>query len=289
MRSNLTGKSVVITGASSGIGFAAAAKFVQLGAFVIGVGRSETRNMRAKQSIIDNHPEAQIEFLLSDLAEQQHVMDLAPAISLALTEHHFEHLDILINNAGVYLETKQHNQDGIEKTFAVNHLAAFVLTYQLLPLLRQSPNGRVITVSSYAHRKTPLNFKRISNPWPYIGLLAYKRSKLCNILFTKELNRRCPEIDAFAVDPGLVNTGIGSKGNPGISDFVWRRRRQKGAHPDVPVETLLLLAEDEHIDPATGDYYRDCQVQKPSRNARREDPARELWELSCQLTGINWS
>jgi len=231
---------------------------------------------------------AQIEFLLADLAEQKQVVDVSLAVISLLTEHHFDPLDILINNAGVYLETKQRNRDGIEKTFAVNHLAAFVMTHQLLPLLRQSPNGRVMTLSSYAHRKTPMNLKRISNPWPYIGLLAYKRSKLCNVLFTKALNQRCPEINAFAVDPGLVNTGIGSKGNPGISDLVWRRRRYKGTHPDIPVETLRFLAENEGIDPAEGDYFRDSQVQLPSRNARREDLARELWELSCQLTGIAW-
>jgi NAD(P)-dependent dehydrogenase (short-subunit alcohol dehydrogenase family) len=286
---NLAGKSVVITGATSGIGLAAATRFAQQGAFVIGVGRSETRNRQAQKTIMGTQPSGQIAFLLADLGDQQQVRNLGTTIHAMLEERGYDHLDILINNAGGYLENKRLNDDQIEMTFAVNHLAAFILTYQLFSLLKRSHNGRVITVSSYAHRTAPINLKRISNPWPYIGLLAYKRSKLCNILFTSELNRRSQDVEAFAVDPGLVNTGIGSKSKPGISNWVWKRRRHKGTDTDVPIETLLYLADHTQSDLSNGCYFRDCQPQTPSRTAKRQDLAYDLWQLSCQLTGIKWA
>ncbi|NLN70829.1 MAG: SDR family NAD(P)-dependent oxidoreductase [Chloroflexi bacterium] len=284
----LRDKTALITGATSGIGLAAATRFALEGALVIGVGRSEARNKQAESKIKSEIPDAKIAFLLADLGYQQQVRSLESEILVLLKGWDVNHLDILINNAGVYLANKRRNDKQIEMTFAVNHLAAFTLTYQLLPYLKRAQGGRVITLSSYAHRRTPINLKRIVNPWPYIGLLAYKRSKLCNILFTSELNRRCQDIEAFAFDPGLVNTGIASKSTPGISDLVWRFHRRSGTTTDVPVETLLLLADRTKTDLTNGIYYRDFQPDTPSRNALREDLACELWELSCQLTGINW-
>jgi NAD(P)-dependent dehydrogenase (short-subunit alcohol dehydrogenase family) len=134
-------------------------------------------------------------------------------------KHGEESLDVLVNNAGIYLEKNQYSVDGIEKTFAVNHLAPFLLTHELLDLLKNSEQPRVLTVTSYSHRMTPVILRRFVDPWPYIGLLAYKHSKLCNVLFTNEFNRRVDgKIMAFAVDPGLVNTSIASKGSNGISD-----------------------------------------------------------------------
>ncbi|HQA29497.1 MAG TPA: SDR family NAD(P)-dependent oxidoreductase [Brevefilum fermentans] len=286
---NLAGKSVLITGATSGIGLAAATRFAQEGAWVIGAGRSETRIQQAKNDILQTVPDAKIEFLLADLGYQQQVHNLAEGAQVLLAKWGYEHLDVLINNAGLYLEHKRFNDKKIEMTFAVNHLAAFVLTNQLLPWIKRAPHGRVITISSYAHKTVPINLKRISNPWLYIGLIAYKRSKLCNILFTSELNRRCQDIEAFAVDPGLVNTGIASKSEPGISSLVWRFHRRSGTDTNVPIDTLLFLSDVAISDLSNGSYYRDCAPQTPSRAARREDLARELWELSCQLTGIDWT
>lgn len=279
----LTGKSVVITGATSGIGLRAAERFVQQGAFVIGIGRSEKKNQHARDKILESNPSRNAVYLLADLSYLQQVRMLASVISSVLTQHGFNSLDILINNAGVYQEKKQITDDGIEMTFAVNHLAPFHLTNVLIPLLECSQNARVLTVSSYSHRNTPIILKRIANPRPYFGLLAYKRSKLCNILFTYELNRRSKALLALAVDPGLVNTDIATKGEQGISSWVWRRRRLKGTCADVPVNTLLYLAGESQIDTSHSYYFRDCKAITPSRNARRDDLARDLWTLSCQL------
>jgi NAD(P)-dependent dehydrogenase (short-subunit alcohol dehydrogenase family) len=286
---NLFGKSVLITGATSGIGLEAAIEFTQLGALVIGIGRSEERIHLAKEKVKNSNPNVKIEYLLADLAHQDQVHELGEKIPAVLDRNDFDHLDILINNAGVYLERKRMIADGIEKTFAVNHLASFMLTYHLYTYLRRSQQGRILTVTSYSHRTTPLMLSRIMNPCPYIGLIAYKRSKLCNILFTYEFNRRFSEIRAFAVDPGLVNTGIASKSDQGISDWVWRRRRNQGMHPEIPVKTLVYLSAEDNIVTVDGYYFRDCQAQIPSRKARREDLARDLWRLSCQLTNIDWN
>ncbi len=284
----LNNKIVVITGATSGIGLAAATKFARQGAFVIGVGRSEVRNHQAEQSILASNPSGRVAYLLSDFAHQNQVRALGQEIAAVLDRFSLGRVDVLINNAGLYLDRKQITPENVEMTFAVNHLAGFLLTYTLLPLLHQSEMGRVINVTSYSHRTTPINLKRVANPWPYFGLLAYKRSKLCNVLFTQELNRRCEQLSAFAMDPGLVNTDIASKNRPGISSWVWKFRRHSGTHVDVPVKTLLYLAGKAHINTARGCYYKECKPAQPSRKSASKKLASELWELSCRLTGLQW-
>jgi len=286
---NLSGKSVLITGATSGIGLEAAEQFARQGAFVIGVGRSEIKNQQAKEKINNCNPKGQVVYLLADLGQQRQVRELSDLIPSVLVQYGFECLDILINNAGVYLEKKHMSEEQVEMTFAVNHLAPFLLTNKLLPFLKRSTIARVMTVSSYSHRTTPLILKRITNPCPYLGVLAYKRSKLCNVLFTYELNRRNLGVLAFAVDPGLVNTEIADKGDTGISAWVWRRRRHKGTSSAVPVKTLLHLAQQTPIDTSYSYFFRDCEAIMPSYNARRKILAKDLWELSCQLTGIQKS
>lgn len=286
MTNDLHGKMVVVTGATSGIGLAAVKTFTQSGAFVIGVGRSESNIRTAREAVLMENPGANVTYLLADLANQIEVKALASKISLLLQENHYLHLDVLVNNAGVYLEKKRMTIDGIEMTFAVNHLAPFLLTHELLPFLLRAERGRVLTVSSYSHFTTPLTLNRIVDPSPYIGLLAYKRSKLCNVLFTYELNRRNDAVTAFAVDPGLVNTAIASKESHGISHIVWRRRREKGSPPEVPARTLIYLTRETKIDISQGYYFYNCAFKEPSRKARRVDLAEDLWALSKRLTGI---
>jgi retinol dehydrogenase 12 len=284
----LAGISVVITGATSGIGLAAASRFIQEGAFVIGVGRSTARIDQAMETIKAANPCGQVVFLLADLGDQDQVHELGDQIRSALNQCGYHHLDVLINNAGVYLEKKHLTADGIEMTFAVNHLAPFILSHELFALLQRSKRGRILTITSYSHRITPLMLKRITNPYPYISFLAYKRSKLCNVLFTYEFNRRFKSVEAFAVDPGLVNTQIVFKAENGLFAWFGRRRILKGTSTDVPVTTLLFLSGEDQIETINGYYFKGCRSQTPSSNARRRDLARDLWELSSQLTGISW-
>ncbi len=286
--SAVPGTSVVITGATSGIGFATVRKFLDAGSFVIGVGRSAERNHASQIALQADRLEGKAEFVLGDLSAIDQVRQTARVIKRLLHQNGYKKLDILVNNAGVYLEKKQMTEDNIEKTFAVNHLAPFLMTHELMPLLSQSKLNRVLTVTSYSHRTTPLCLNRITNPKPYIGLLAYKRSKLCNILFSQALNRKQGVIKAVAVDPGLVNTGIASKENQGISDWIWRIKRHNGVSADVPAEMIFKLACAQSMDYPEGLYYKDHQFLQPSRAARREDLADALWSLSCRLTGIVW-
>ncbi len=283
---DLSGKQIIVTGATSGIGLAAVKVLVKSGAFVIGVGRSEERNQQAKDSVLALHPQGKLQYLLADLSSQGQVRALAKEIIHLLKKDGTLFIDALVNNAGVYLEKKHMTEDGVEKTFTVNHLAPFLLTHELLPLL-ENADGRVLTVSSYSHYTTPLCLNRIADPWPYIGLLAYKRSKLCNVLFSYELNRRYENITGFSVDPGLVNTAIASKGSNGISHWVWRIRRKQGTTAEVPARTILYLCGEEDIPLEQGYYFKDCKPKTPSRNARRPDLASRLWSLSSRLTGLS--
>jgi NAD(P)-dependent dehydrogenase (short-subunit alcohol dehydrogenase family) len=281
-------KNIVVTGATSGIGLAAVKLLVESGAFVIGVGRSEKRNQKAQESVLSVAPNASVKYVLADLASQIQVRSLAKKINKLLDAEKRPYVDALVNNAGAYLEKKHMTEDGVEKTFAVNHLAPFLLTHALLPLIKKAEQGRVLTVSSYSHYTTPLCLNRIADPSPYIGLLAYKRSKLCNVLFVYELNRRYDDVAGFAVDPGLVNTEIASKGSDGISDWVWRFRRKQGTSAEVPARTILYLCGEDNIPVDQGYYFKDCQPKTPSRNAKRPDLAARLWSLSTDLTGLAW-
>jgi len=283
MKNDLAGKTVVITGATSGIGLASAHQFVKSGAFVIGVGRSQTRIMNAEKRIKGDCPSGKIKFLNCDLSTQSAVRSLIDEVKSSLEEAGLSHLDVLINNAGVFLGNKQKTNDGIEMTFAVNHMAGFILAHGLMDLLSKAENGKVLSVTSYSHRTTPISISRIANPWFYISFIAYKQSKLCNVLFTYEFNRRFSEVTAFAVDPGLVNTSITSKGSRGISHLIWKRLRKKGTSPDEPVQTLLFLTCNQKPDTSKGFYYENCQPKSPSSKSTDERLAERLWEKSLQL------
>jgi len=151
-----------------------------------------------------------------------------------------------------------------------------------------SPCGRVITVSSASHHRGRLHLKRLNNPLIYFGLWRYEVTKLANVLFTYELNRRLAHtsIRAFAVDPGLVNTDIGMKHTGSLANLVWKYRRQKGARPEVPARTVAFLSREEALQNANQYYWRDCKPKEPSRLALQEDAARDLWNVTSRLCGI---
>jgi NAD(P)-dependent dehydrogenase (short-subunit alcohol dehydrogenase family) len=179
----LTGQSVVITGATSGIGWQAALEFSQHGALVIALGRSAERAQAAQARILSQVPQARLHFVLADFNSLAEVRRAADDTRQILAQAGCAGLDVLINNAGAFNATKQYSADGFERTFAVNHLAAFQLTMSLLPALTASTDGRVMAVSSYSHRTTCINPQHIADPRLYNGLWAYKSSKLCNVLF----------------------------------------------------------------------------------------------------------
>lgn len=284
----LADKTVVITGATSGIGLAAAKLLALHGARIIGVGRDKGRCLAARESILATCSDACVSFLIADLSSQKQVRQLAMEIRAELANQDTPCLDILVNNAGTYSQNKVLTEDGIEKTFATNHMAPFLLTHELLPLLRLSSSGRVITVSSDSHYNMTINPETVRNPTFYLGILAYAQSKLANVLFTAEFNRRfsSSKVHAYAVDPGLVRTEIAYKGQPAFSRFIWRLRRSAGVDPEVPARTILYLAAEPSIQTSPENYW--CN-QKPKRCSREaDDPAlaAKLWDTSMRLCAV---
>ena len=284
----LTGKVVLVTGASSGIGYQAGLDFARAGAQVIGVGRDRKRCDQAQECILSLCPDAKITFLVADLASQAQVRGLASQIAGILEASHQGRLDVLVNNAGLYMGKRILTGDGIETTFAVNHLAPFLLTYLLLPNLMKTDDSRVITVSSDSHYNTWFIPRVEKKPFFYFGLWAYTVSKLSNILFTRQFNRmmKGSSTQAFAVDPGLVNTDIGLKGTGGLAQAVWRNRQKIGNSPVRPAKTILYLAETQGLDCVRDVYWHDCAPKKPSAAAHNDKLAKRLWEESCSLCKI---
>jgi len=288
---DLTGKTILVTGATSGIGHAAARLLAARGAALIGVGRSPARSDAARAALLTETPDAGVTFFSADLASQRQVRALAAAVTAHLEARGSGHLDALINNAGTVSSWFVATEDGYELQFAVNHLAPFLLTHALLPLLERAPSARVVMVSSGSHFNTRMHWPDVMLRRGYACLKAYKQSKLANILFTAELNRRLGEdspVRAYAADPGLVNTEIGLKGTGGLEQWVWRRRRADGVSPEQSAASLVFLAADPSLEGARDLYWKDGRPAEPSRCALRADEAARLWALSERLCGITW-
>jgi retinol dehydrogenase-12 len=281
-------KAVVVTGATAGIGYQTALDFAANGDFVIGIGRDTQRCTDSRRKIIELVPEAKIQYLTANLASQKQIRALAVQIGQLLDKNHFTGLDVLVNNAGLFVGKKEFTEDGIETTFAVNHLAPFLLTNLLLPRLTQSPDSRVITVSSDSHYNTRFVPEKAKNPFFFFGLWAYQVSKLSNVLFSLELNhlQKGKSPHAFAVDPGLVNTEIGLKDTGGLAKMVWRSRKKLGVSPKVPSETILFLASDADAAHSSAIYWHECKPKQPSQAALDLKMARRLWIESCKLCNL---
>lgn len=282
-------KTIVITGATSGIGFAAASELARQRAYVIATGRTPERCREAEERIRNHNPSARIVFLAADLSSQDEVARLARDIEETLRKDGRNSIDVLINNAGVFTSWFESTKEGIEAQFAVNHLAPFLLTHLLMPLLKASPEARVITMSSGSHYKTRMNWKDIQLRKRYNCLRAYKQSKLCNVLFSLELKKRAHDanIAVFACDPGLVNTEMGLKNTSGIAYRVWSIRRHQGVAPDVAAKSLAWLAAETSIQKSNQIYWKYCRPKKPSRYSMNEEAARRLWHISEKMCGIN--
>ena len=284
-------RTVVITGATSGIGLATARAFAQNGDFVLGVGRSSEHCSQAAKAIRAKAPGAFIQFLVADLSSQAQVRRLAEEIHTQIVKKELPYLHALVNVAGVYSPGFVRTIDEIELTFAVSHLSAFLLTHELLPLLLTSPSGRVITVSSGSHYGTFLDLGYLNRPFPYVGLWAYKETKLANVLFTAELNRRYANsnLKAFAIDPGLVNTAIAEKNNSWLTRWVWRSRRKHGVNPEIPARAILYAAGNEILKYSVEFYWYNSQPRKPSKVSMDPRNSQVLWEQSNKMCGIlNW-
>ncbi len=283
MESELTNKIYAVTGATSGIGLAAAEILVGRGASVIGVGRSAERCRAAELHLKQLNPAVQVAYLAADLSVQAEVRALAEGIRQALTGWGRNSLDGLLNNAGTFAYWLTLTPDGVELQWAVNHLAPFLLTSMLEDLL-QAAQGRVVTVSSGSHYGARLNWADPQLRRGYNGLSAYGNTKLANVLFTQELRRR--GLRAFAADPGLVKTDIGLKGTPSLAGWVWKLRRSGGIPAEESARGIVYLLTEPTLQERLEIYWKHGRPQPASRAAQDEQSARRLWQLSQQMCGL---
>ena len=277
----MSGQVCVVTGANSGIGKAAALTLARFGAEVILVCRDSARGEAARAEIAAAAAAGPPRLEIADLSSMAEVRDLAGRLGA------LGRLDVLINNAGLVLGERRTSADGFEYTFALNHLAPFLLTNLLREQLAASAPARVITVSSAAHRGARLNLDDLQLAGHFNGWRAYSNSKLANILFTTELARRLTGtgVTANCLHPGTVNTGFGRDGSRLLRfglDLGRRFLRTAGQGAD----TVVYLASSPDVAGATGGYYVNRKLRTPSRAARDQVTARRLWEISAELTGL---
>jgi len=278
---DMSDKTVLVTGATSGIGFVAASQLASMGARVILVGRNETKGDLAKKKILSSTPQAVLRFFRADLSYQQDIKILVEQLISSEPK-----LDILINNAGAFFQTRQESKEGLEMTFALNHMGYFVLTNGLLDMLETSVDSRIINVASNAHFGAALDFADLQMEKKYRGWKAYQRSKLANILFTNELARRLKpkKVSVNALHPGFVRTNFG---NNNSFVFRWGMRVAmflKAISVEKGAETLVYLASDPSLDGVSGTYFANCKKISSSTEARENVASERLWRKSEELT-----
>jgi NAD(P)-dependent dehydrogenase (short-subunit alcohol dehydrogenase family) len=280
--SGVRGKRVVLTGGTGGIGLAAAQQLAALGAELTIVGRSESRAVEATAKI-----GAPVDVLLADLASQAEVRRLAREIVAR-----YPRVDVLINNAGAMFGPRRVSVDGIEMTWAVNHLAPFLLTNLLLERLTGSSPSRVITTASGAHRRAVIPFDDVSGERSYgpLGWGRYGETKLANILFTRELARRLAGtgVTANCFHPGFVGSGF-NHNNGWLMRAAMLVSRVVARTPEKGAETLVWLADSASVSGVSGKYFMDRREKRPSAAAQDDAAARRLWEMSDQQVGLSVS
>lgn len=278
----LKGKSVLITGANSGIGFVAAEALAGMGAHVILACRRQPAAEEAMRKIRTEHPDASLEFLSLDLASLEKVR----AAAAELKKRH-QKLDILINNAGLASVRRERTEDGFEKTFGTNHLGPFLFTNLILPLVEAS-RGRIINVASDAHRAGRMHWDDLQlKKKRYFVMRAYCQSKLANILFTRALARRCAGrgVHVNCLHPGAVSTAIWPEDH-WYERLFTRVLRLFLVSPEEGARTTIWLASSETGGRATGRYFVRCRERTPAKHARSDEAAERLWHISEQLTGL---
>jgi NAD(P)-dependent dehydrogenase (short-subunit alcohol dehydrogenase family) len=279
--SNGTKRIAIVTGASSGIGLHTVLGLVRAGMRVVMVGRNRDRTEAAGRFVREHSGSDGIDILLADFSRLAEVRRLADEI---LSAH--DRIDVLINNAGLMSRRFRFSFDGFELTFAVNHLAPFLLTCLLLDRLKTSAPARIINVASEAHRGRRLNFSDLARPQDWGTLKAYGQSKLCNILFTQDLAIRLDGsgVVATCLHPGVVATAIGQRG--GVTELVWRLMKPFMKSPEEGAETSLFLATVSDPQPFNGGYVIGKTLADADPAALDTSAARRLWDESARLAGL---
>lgn len=277
----MKGKVCLVTGANSGIGKETCVALAGMQAHVVMVARDAVRGEAARDEVRARSGNPDVELMLADFAYQASVRRLA-----ADFQRIHGRLDVLVNNAGALFTQRSVTVDGVERTFAVNHLSAFLLTNLLLDVLRAGAPSRIVNVASRAHRRGgPLDFDDLQSTRRYVPFRVYGRSKLANILFTQELARRLAgtAVTVNALHPGVVRTGF-AQGQNGLTGVFFRLLRPFMLDARQGAETVVYLASSSEVEGITGGYFANKRLVEPHPRARDVASARRLWEVSAALT-----
>jgi NAD(P)-dependent dehydrogenase (short-subunit alcohol dehydrogenase family) len=276
------GKICVVTGATSGIGLVTAQALARQGATLIVVARNPERGAATVSRIQRETGNSAVELMVTDLSTQAQVRRLASEI-----QHRFARLDVLVNNAGALFSRRRLSADGLEMTFALNHLAYFLLTNLLLDPLKAADSARIVNVSSEAHRRARLDFSDLQGQHRYTGWRAYARSKLANLLFTYELTRRLEGtgIVANALHPGFVATNFG-RNNRSLMAAFFRILQLAAISPEEGAQTIIYLASSPEVKGITGKYFVKQKAVRSSQVSYNRDDAERLWQVSAELARL---
>lgn len=274
----LSGQVCVVTGASSGIGYHTARALAGLGAQVLIVGRDATRTEAAARAIAAYTANPHVESYCADLAELGQVRDLA----FRIHERHAR-LDVLVNNAGAVFSARQETTEGFERTWALNHLAYFLLTQELLPLLRAAQSARIVNVASAMHTMQALDFDDLQGRRDWSGTRAYACSKLANVMFTYALARRLvnSSVTVNCLHPGVIASGFGRGGRGPLRAFM-RLARPWLATPERGSRTSVFLASSTQVAGVSGGYFIRCRQRRSSRASLDVEAQERLWQISLQ-------
>ena len=278
----MSGKTVLVTGGTAGIGLATAEGLARIGAAVAITGRDRARAETAARQI-RSAGGGQVHVFVADLSSQAEVRRLADDVHTTLRS-----LDVLVNNVGGCWNTRHVTTDGLERTFALNHLAPFQLTHLLLDRLREAPLPRVVTVASNAHSTGHIDFDDLQGERSYSGARAYSQSKLANVLFSSELAGRAAgtSLTANSLHPGVVNTSFGAE-DPGlVQRILVPFARPFLKTPSQGAATSIRVASDPALRGVTGCYFAKGRPAESSQDSHDPIVAARLWRLSAELVGL---
>ncbi len=275
----MNGKVCLVTGATDGIGKVSARVLAELGAKVIIVGRNPEKSAIVLAELRSISGNENIDLLMADLAVMQEVRDLAEQVI-----SRYDRIDVLLNNAGGYFTKHEITSDGLEMTFALNHMSYFLLTNKLMELLKYSAPARIINVSSDAHYGVDMDFENLNGEQEYKALKAYQKSKLANVLFTYELLKKVPgNITVNCLHPGFVATNFGHNNGGFFGPVLKIAQRISAIDPEEGAKTSIFLCSAPEVKGVSGKYFYKCQPKTSSRESRNMDTGKRLWQISSDI------
>lgn len=277
---NMNGKVCLVTGATDGIGKVSARVLAELGAKVIIVGRNPEKSAIVLAELKSISGNENIDLLMADLAVMQEVRDLAEQVI-----SRYDRIDVLLNNAGGYFTKHEITSDGLEMTFALNHMSYFLLTNKLMELLKYSAPARIVNVSSDAHYGVDMEFENLNGEQEYKAWKAYQKSKLANVLFTYELLKKVPgNITVNCLHPGFVATNFGHNNGGFFGPVLKIAQRVSAIDPEEGAKTSIFLCSAPEVKGVSGKYFYKCQPKTSSRESRNMDTGKRLWQISSDIT-----